>query len=60
MKYLVEWTEEVEYSVEVEAASPEEAEAKAYEEEAYERAAPDYIHGTVIVENSVKVKEVQA
>lgn len=60
MKYLVKWTEEVTYSVEVEAASPEKAEAKAYEEEAYERATPDYILGTVIVEDSVKVKEVDA
>tara|TARA_R100000458_G_scaffold48546_1_gene47652 strand:- start:29 stop:208 length:180 start_codon:yes stop_codon:yes gene_type:complete len=59
MKYIVQWTEEVRYTVEVEAASPAEAKVEAFEDEAYEEAQPDF-QSARVNEDSIKVKEVQA
>ncbi len=59
MKYLVKWTQYVDYSVEVEAASSEEATAKAFEEETYVGARPDDCQGIDLVPDSTEAKEVQ-
>tara|TARA_R100001244_G_C5156986_1_gene130507 strand:+ start:658 stop:840 length:183 start_codon:yes stop_codon:yes gene_type:complete len=60
MKYLVKWTQEVDYSVEVEAASSEQATSKAFEEESYIGALPDGRQGIDLVPDSIEVEEVQA
>jgi len=57
MKYLVKWTQEVDYSVVVEAASSEEAATKAFEEESYIGALPDDRQGIDLVPDSIEVKE---
>lgn len=57
MKYLVKWTEEIDYQVEVEATSRKDAKSKAFTEDIYVEATPLPLGNERIVHDSIEAKE---